>query len=459
MTARFARSSALLTSLLLVGWSGVAAAQDDSFDPWADPAEKGEVEVYSWESTVDFNNHPLNNQFVFSRAGTLRTHRLAQGDWEGVVQRLHEVIEERVSLDRAVLDGQELPVEMIRVQAPQLFEGEARLEAEWGCPELGSFSDLEAIHRVLVARYADDVLLRSLGRLVEREWREANRRGRRRTAIQWSAPGLWGSFACQVQPDREDPSRKRVIASIEGQGPGGMGPRELQLTFVGVYDPSGDRFVSLELTGDVRNTELDIQQHLTYRRQLVEVQVVDEDLRYDYHDSLAGLFEAALFTQQGLHRDAAAVWARLRETPDLTTPLERFAGTTADHFAWVERVAAGIRWVERDLPGALARARETGRPVLLLFDQENCPPCMVLHRTVLTAPEFVDAASAGFVTVHLDANLDRALGERYGIPGTPSLLVLNADGDELARQVGMATLPASLRFLEQGLAAASQPAR
>lgn len=99
-----------------------------------------------------------------------------------------------------------------------------------------------------------------------------------------------------------------------------------------------------------------------------------------------------------------------------------------------------IAWREGDVDDALAEAKEKGKPVLLYWGAKWCPPCNQLKSTLFKDPAFI-AETRNFVPVHLDGDTAGAQhwGERFGIRGYPTVIVLRADGSEIARLSGAAT--------------------
>jgi thiol:disulfide interchange protein DsbD len=79
-----------------------------------------------------------------------------------------------------------------------------------------------------------------------------------------------------------------------------------------------------------------------------------------------------------------------------------------------------------EYPSAVAEARDSGRPLALLFYTEWCSACKELRRSVLAAPE-VKRYLQDFVRVKVDldgGSAARALAERFGVLGVPTLFVI-----------------------------------
>lgn len=114
--------------------------------------------------------------------------------------------------------------------------------------------------------------------------------------------------------------------------------------------------------------------------------------------------------------------------------------------------------VDHDAPGAtqdaswimdyrtgLARARATGRPILLLFTGSDwCPWCQRLEREVFHTPAFTHWAAGHVILVMADfpqqtqlpaaiAGENEALAKRWGIDGFPTVLLLTPQEQVLGR--------------------------
>ena len=103
--------------------------------------------------------------------------------------------------------------------------------------------------------------------------------------------------------------------------------------------------------------------------------------------------------------------------------------------------AAEPGW-EHSLPAALAKAKQTGRPVLVDVYADWCGPCKKLAVS-LRDPQVAAALRGGFVAVKVDADADPVTAKTYRVTGLPTLLVLAPDGKELVRTSG-AQSPAEL---------------
>jgi thiol:disulfide interchange protein len=101
-----------------------------------------------------------------------------------------------------------------------------------------------------------------------------------------------------------------------------------------------------------------------------------------------------------------------------------------------------------DYKAAMALAKAQNKLVLLDFTGSDwCPSCKLLDQEVLSQPSFKKFADERYVAVILDypqnapqpdalARQNDALATQYNVEGFPTLIVVNADGKELGREVG-----------------------
>jgi len=122
-----------------------------------------------------------------------------------------------------------------------------------------------------------------------------------------------------------------------------------------------------------------------------------------------------------------------------------------------------VRW-GRDLDGALQKSGETGRPVLVLFQEvPGCSGCQNFGQTVLTHPLVVEAVEDEFLPVLVYNNRvgrDRELLERFGEPAWNFQVVrfLDAAGrDIIPRKDRVWTAGHLARRMIEALQAAKRP--
>ncbi len=135
-------------------------------------------------------------------------------------------------------------------------------------------------------------------------------------------------------------------------------------------------------------------------------------------------------------------------------------GTAADAPVEIGRVA----WL-RDLDEGLARAKEAGKPVLLLFQEvPGCSGCREFGRDVLANPKMVAAIETHFIPVFIPNNQPGKAAEvlkQYGEPAWNFQVVrfLAADGKDLIpREDKIWTVPALAARMVRSLEKAGLPA-
>lgn len=102
-----------------------------------------------------------------------------------------------------------------------------------------------------------------------------------------------------------------------------------------------------------------------------------------------------------------------------------------------------------DFEAAKKTAANENKSLLLEFTGSDwCPPCMALHKNVLSTETFENKATGHFVLVKLDFPNDTSgqteaemaqnamLQEKYEVSGYPTILLADAQGRPYSRQVG-----------------------
>ena len=111
----------------------------------------------------------------------------------------------------------------------------------------------------------------------------------------------------------------------------------------------------------------------------------------------------------------------------------------------IETPTSTISW-RGDFDAALAEAKASDKPVLLVFSASWCPPCNVMKREVWPDDEVEQSVSDRFVPLHIDVDHSPTVAARYGIRSIPAIVVADAKGNVL-RQASYMTPAETLAFL------------
>ena len=115
-----------------------------------------------------------------------------------------------------------------------------------------------------------------------------------------------------------------------------------------------------------------------------------------------------------------------------------------------------VRWT--DFGSGLALAESEGKPLVVTFVASWCGYCQKMDHTTWTEPQVIDKL-ADLVAVRVDVDetsprngyAGADLASRYGIRGTPALMLIDAAGHALARADGYRDGPQTLAWLESAL--------
>ena len=134
--------------------------------------------------------------------------------------------------------------------------------------------------------------------------------------------------------------------------------------------------------------------------------------------------------------------AKQESTVPVTQPLP--AAAPAKHAD-----APGIAWFDGNVDAAFAAAKTRSKPVLLYWGAVWCPPCQQLKSTVFSRPDFIEKTKL-FVPVYLDGDEPGAqqAGERFRVTGYPTMVVLDAAGNEIQRIAGTMDLAQFANLLD-----------
>lgn len=112
----------------------------------------------------------------------------------------------------------------------------------------------------------------------------------------------------------------------------------------------------------------------------------------------------------------------------------------------VKPSASAIAWSD-NLDGALARARNEFKPVLVIFTSPGCPWCERFKRETLAEREVL-AALENFICVEIDTTRDSATPQRHQIRNVPATLILSGDGRAQWGMEGFMDMQALLKFID-----------
>ena len=89
-----------------------------------------------------------------------------------------------------------------------------------------------------------------------------------------------------------------------------------------------------------------------------------------------------------------------------------------------------------DLDHALSLAKSKKKPILVVFQQEDCEWCELLVDKVLSNQEVQKELNKRFIVTFVDMNENYKLADEYKILGTPTEVFIDYEGNEIDRIQG-----------------------
>jgi thiol:disulfide interchange protein len=105
-----------------------------------------------------------------------------------------------------------------------------------------------------------------------------------------------------------------------------------------------------------------------------------------------------------------------------------------------------INWLTELNPG-LARAQETGKPIMVDFYADWCGPCKMLDAQTYS-DDRVAAASTNWVMVRIDVDKNQGLARFYNVQSIPTIVALDPQGKEVRREIGFIGVGPMLTLME-----------
>jgi protein disulfide-isomerase len=93
-----------------------------------------------------------------------------------------------------------------------------------------------------------------------------------------------------------------------------------------------------------------------------------------------------------------------------------------------------IAWSD-DLSATMQLAQSTGKPVLVHFYGDNCPPCRMLEKKAFKDPLLIQAIGEHLLAVRINAERDTKTAARFRVNRWPTDVYLYADGEEIYRNI------------------------
>lgn len=105
---------------------------------------------------------------------------------------------------------------------------------------------------------------------------------------------------------------------------------------------------------------------------------------------------------------------------------------------------------ESSFAAGRARAKQEGKPLLLLFKVEGCTYCGELKNSILTEPQVVEL-SRQFVCAEVDLDREGDICKQYRVRGYPTVLFTDPEGKDLVRLTGVKPVTVVTAEMESAL--------
>lgn len=96
-----------------------------------------------------------------------------------------------------------------------------------------------------------------------------------------------------------------------------------------------------------------------------------------------------------------------------------------------------INWVH-SMDEGLQTAKQEDKPIMIDFYADWCGWCTKLDEDTYTNSTVQELADK-FVNIKINTDKDQASASKYGVRGLPTIVFLNASGEEVDRNIGYAT--------------------
>jgi thiol:disulfide interchange protein len=116
-----------------------------------------------------------------------------------------------------------------------------------------------------------------------------------------------------------------------------------------------------------------------------------------------------------------------------------------------EEAGGSLKWLG-SYDEALSLAKDKNRPVMIDFYADWCGWCKRLDSDTYSDRSVVEKAQE-FVSLKIDADVERGLSSRYRVSGLPTILFIDTAGREIHRVVGYRPAQGFLKEMDTALTA------
>jgi len=98
---------------------------------------------------------------------------------------------------------------------------------------------------------------------------------------------------------------------------------------------------------------------------------------------------------------------------------------------------------------ALDNAKLENRNIILIFDQESCSWCEIFKKNTLENDDVIEKLNSNYITTIVDINKNPEIASKYSVYGTPTVVILNSEANEIYRNEGYLPPDEFLKNIEE----------
>lgn len=131
-----------------------------------------------------------------------------------------------------------------------------------------------------------------------------------------------------------------------------------------------------------------------------------------------------------------ALQAKTHQPPKSQATKSQATKTTAKRITW-----------RLQLKPALIEAQRSGKPVLLYFYSESCPPCRAMNAKTYTHASVIEATAA-WIPIKINGEMELEAAYEYKVASFPKIVFLKPDGTIAAEASGFRTAEELLQSMQ-----------